>query len=102
MSASQTHAHATLSPDERTRLGRRAQLLAGASVTYNVVEAVIAGTAGIVAGSVALGGFGLDSVVEGSSGLIIMWQVRHRLPRSREREARRRRAVSVFAPAPPR
>ena len=77
MSASQTHGHTTLSSKERTRLGRRAQFLAGASVTYNVVEAVIAVTAGIVAGSVALVGFGLDSVVEVSSGLIILWQFRH-------------------------
>jgi divalent metal cation (Fe/Co/Zn/Cd) transporter len=97
MSASQTHAHATLSPVEQTRLGRRAQLLAGASVTYNVVEAVIAVTAGIVAGSVALVGFGLDSVVEVSSGLIILWQFRHRLPQSRERRALRLMAFSFFA-----
>ena len=48
-------------PDERARLGRRAQLLAAASVGYNLVEAVIAVTAGLVAGSVALVGFGLDS-----------------------------------------
>ena len=48
-----THAHPTLTAAERTRLGRRAQLLAGASVTYNVVEAIIAVAAGIVAGSVA-------------------------------------------------
>ena len=65
------HVHAA-PPHRRTtrrRLGRRAQLLAGASVTYNVVEAVIAITAGVVAGSVALVGFGLDSVVEVSSGV---------------------------------
>ena len=54
---------------ERARLGRRAQLLAAASVSYNVVEAVVAVTAGVVAGSVALVGFGLDSMVEVSSGL---------------------------------
>ena len=86
-----------LTAAERTRLGRRAQLLAGASVTYNVVEAVIAVTAGIAAGSVALVGFGLDSVVEVSSGLIILWQFRHRLPESRERQALRLMASSFFA-----
>ena len=69
------HVHTSdLPADERARLGRRAQLLAGASVAYNVVEAVIAVTAGLVAGSVALVGFGLDSVVEVSSGLIILWR----------------------------
>ena len=61
--------------------------LAGASVGYNALEAVIAITAGVVAGSVALVGFGLDSVVEVSSGLIILWQFRHRLPESREKQA---------------
>jgi divalent metal cation (Fe/Co/Zn/Cd) transporter len=82
---------------ERRRLGRRAQLLAAASVTYNVVEAVVAITAGVAAGSVALVAFGLDSVVEVSSGLIILWQFRHRLPESRERLALRMLAVSFFA-----
>jgi divalent metal cation (Fe/Co/Zn/Cd) transporter len=86
-----------LTAAERVRLGRRAQLLAGASVTYNVVEAVVAITAGVVAGSVALIGFGLDSVVEVSSGLIILWQFRHRLPESRERQALRLMAFSFFA-----
>jgi divalent metal cation (Fe/Co/Zn/Cd) transporter len=84
-------------PAERRRLGRRAQLLAGASVTYNVIEAVVAVSSGIVAGSVALVGFGLDSVVEVSSGLIILWQFRHPLPESRERRALRLLAFSFFA-----
>lgn len=82
---------------ERRRLGRRAQLLAGASVTYNVVEGGIAITAGLVAGSVALVGFGLDSLVEVSSGLIILWQFRHPRPESRERTALRLMALSFFA-----
>jgi divalent metal cation (Fe/Co/Zn/Cd) transporter len=87
----------TADPVQRRRLGRRAQLLAAASVTYNVVEAVVAITAGLVAGSVALVGFGLDSVVEVSSGLIILWQFRHRMPESRERQALRLLALSFFA-----
>lgn len=86
-----------VSPEDRRRLGRRAQRLAAASVAYNVIEAAIAITAGLVAGSVALVGFGLDSVVEVSSGLIILWQFRHRLPESRERQALRLIAVSFFA-----
>jgi len=82
---------------DRHRLGRRAQLLAAASVGYNTLEAVIAVTAGLVAGSVALVGFGLDSVVEVSSGLIILWQFRHSLPETRERQALRLIAMSFFA-----
>ncbi|MCW2788362.1 MAG: hypothetical protein JWP56_665 [Aeromicrobium sp.] len=81
----------------KARLGRRARMLAGLSVTYNVIEAVIAITAGLVAGSVALVGFGLDSVVEVSSGLIILWQFSHRIPESRERQALRLLAFSFFA-----
>lgn len=84
-------------PEERRRLGRRAQLLAATSVAYNAVEAVIAVLAGLAAGSVALIGFGLDSVVEVSSGLTILWQFRHRLPETRERQALRMLAVSFFA-----
>lgn len=87
----------TADPERRRQLSRRAQLLAGASVTYNLVEAVVAISAGIAAGSVALVGFGLDSVVEVSSGLIILWQFRHRLPESREQQALKLMALSFFA-----
>jgi divalent metal cation (Fe/Co/Zn/Cd) transporter len=98
--ATHTHTDATptrLTATDREHLGRQAQLLAGASVAYNVVEALIAITAGLVAGSVALVGFGLDSVVEVSSALIILWQFRHALPESRERQALRLMAFSFFA-----
>ncbi|MFD7160068.1 cation diffusion facilitator family transporter [Kribbella sp. NPDC059898] len=86
----------TTDPERRRKLSRRAQLLAGASVAYNIVEAVVAISAGAAAGSVALVGFGLDSVVEVSSGLIILWQFRHRLPETRERQALRLLALSFF------
>ncbi len=84
-------------PIRRRQLGRRAQLLAAASVSYNVIEALVAITAGLVAGSIALVGFGLDSVVEVSSGVIILWQFRHPLPESRERRALRLMALSFVA-----
>jgi divalent metal cation (Fe/Co/Zn/Cd) transporter len=95
--AAHVHARPDLTEVEKRRLGRRAQWLAGASVAYNGIEAVIAIAAGLVAGSVALVGFGLDSVVEVSSGLIVLWQFRHRLPESREQQALRLMAVSFFA-----
>ena len=67
-------------------------------MAYNLVEAAVAVTAGLVAGSVALVGFGLDSVVEvASSGLVVLWQFRHPLPETRERQALRLMAVSFFA-----
>lgn len=101
MSTVSEHDHASaaaaVSPADRARLGRRAQLFAAASVSYNAVEGVIAIGAGLVAGSVALIGFGLDSAIEVSSGLIILWQFRHRLPQSREQHALRLIALSFLA-----
>jgi len=83
--------------ERRRQLGRRAQWLAGASVGYNLAEAVVAISAGAVSGSVALVGFGLDSIVEVASGLIILWQFRHPFPQTRERRALRLIALSFFA-----
>jgi divalent metal cation (Fe/Co/Zn/Cd) transporter len=97
VSARTTPTFAALTAERRATLARRAQLLAGASVVYNVVEAVVAIAAGRVAGSAALIGFGLDSTVEVASGLIILWQFRHPLPESREQLAGRLIGLSFFA-----
>jgi divalent metal cation (Fe/Co/Zn/Cd) transporter len=83
-----------LTAGRRAALGRRAQAIAGASVAYNGVEAVVAVSAGTAAGSIALIGFGLDSVVEVFSGLVILWQFQHAVPQARERQALRLIAVS--------
>lgn len=97
MTTTSTVATQAPTAERRRRLGHRAQLLAGASVTYNVLEAVVAISAGLVASSVALIGFGLDSTVEVASGLVILWQFRHRLPETRERQALRLIGVSFLA-----
>jgi len=81
----------------RAQLALRAQLLAGASVAYNVIEAILAISWGRAADSAAMVGFGLDSTVEVASGLVILWQFRHQVPESREHTARRLIAVSFFA-----
>ncbi|WP_235506352.1 MULTISPECIES: cation transporter [unclassified Terrabacter] len=86
-----------LPPSRRAALVRRARLLAGASVAYNVVEAVVAIGSGRIADSTALVGFGLDSTVEVMSGLVILWQFGHPVPEEREHLARRLIAVSFFA-----
>lgn len=57
----------------RDQLARRIRLLVDATIAYNVVEAVVALTAGTAASSNALIGFGLDSVVEVSSAAVA-WQ----------------------------
>ena len=78
-----------LSPARRQVLRRRVRLLVAATISYNVVEAVIALGAGTVAGSVALIGFGLDSVIEVSSAAAIAWQFAGSDPERRERTALR-------------
>jgi divalent metal cation (Fe/Co/Zn/Cd) transporter len=55
-------------------LRRRIRLLAGLTLAYNVVEAVVALAAGTADGSGALIAFGLDSVVEVAAALAVLWQ----------------------------
>ncbi|MGW4211102.1 cation transporter [Lentzea sp. NPDC004789] len=78
-------------------LTRRVRLLVAATITYNVVEAVIALAAGTVASSTALIGFGLDSVIEVASAAAVAWQFSGSDPEARERTALRVIAVSFFA-----
>lgn len=78
-------------------LRRRVRLLVAATITYNVVEAVVAITAGALASSVALIGFGLDSVIEVGSAAAVAWQFAAPDPRHRERVALRVIAWSFFA-----
>ena len=59
---------------ERARLVRRARLLAWGGNAWHVVEFLVAVAAGIAASSVALVGFGLDSLVEAAAGLIVVWR----------------------------
>jgi divalent metal cation (Fe/Co/Zn/Cd) transporter len=86
-----------VSPRRRVRLNRRSLHLAYASAGYNLVEGVVAVAAGAAASSTALLGFGLDSFVEVSSALVVIWQFRSRIPEARERLALRLIAVSFFA-----
>ena len=81
-------------------LARRVRWLVAATITYNVVEAVVAITAGTIASSTALIGFGLDSVIEVSSAAAVAWQFSardHAVRESRERTTLRIIAVSFFA-----
>ena len=68
-----------------------------ATITYNVLEAVVAISAGTVAGSIALIGFGLDSVIEVSSAAAVAWQFSAPDPERREQVALRVIAGSFFA-----
>lgn len=88
----------TLAVDARRLvLSRRIRWFVAATITYNVVEAVVAITAGTVASSGALVGFGLDSVIEVSSAAAIAWQFAGGDPEAREKRALRIVAWSFFA-----
>lgn len=65
-----------MNAEDRVALVRRGLLLNYATISYNVLEAVIAIVAGVLAGSIALLGFGLDSVVEVSSSIAAQWRLR--------------------------
>ncbi|GAA4883889.1 cation diffusion facilitator family transporter [Pseudonocardia benzenivorans] len=81
----------------RDVLTRRIRLLVATTITYNVVEAVVAIAAGTVASSIALVGFGLDSVIEVSSAAAVAWQFAGPDPQRRERVALRLIAGSFVA-----
>ena len=81
----------------RTTLQRRIRLLVGATITYNVIEAVVALAEGTRVSSSALIGFGLDSVVEISSAAAVAWQFSATDPETREKAALRFIAMSFFA-----
>jgi divalent metal cation (Fe/Co/Zn/Cd) transporter len=61
---------------ERVRLQRRGVRLEWFTVTWNVIEAAVAITAGVVAGSVALVGFGVDSGIEVIAASALLWRFR--------------------------
>ena len=84
-------------PGERAALQRRIRRLVAATISYNVVEGVIAIGAGIGASSAALIGFGLDSSIEVVSALAVAWQFAGRDPEAREHVALRIIALSFFA-----
>ncbi|HKE75131.1 MAG TPA: cation transporter [Acidimicrobiales bacterium] len=84
-------------PAERVALQRRVRRLVAATISYNVVEGIVAVSAGIGASSAALVGFGLDSAIEVASALAVAWQFAGRDPGAREHVALRIIAVSFFA-----
>jgi divalent metal cation (Fe/Co/Zn/Cd) transporter len=84
-------------PRSVAALQRRVRLIVAATITYNVVEAAVAITAGTIASSAALVGFGLDSILEVLSAAAIAWQFAGSDHQARERVALRVVAVSFFA-----
>jgi divalent metal cation (Fe/Co/Zn/Cd) transporter len=88
----------TQPPTDRAALVRRAQLLARLGLAWHGVEAAVAIIAGVVAGSVALVGFGADSLVEAVAGFVLLWRFAgsRASSESAERKAQRLIALSFY------
>jgi divalent metal cation (Fe/Co/Zn/Cd) transporter len=83
--------------DRRAVLARRIRFFVAATITYNIIEAVVALGAGTAASSSALIGFGLDSLIEVSSAAAVAWQFAGSDHAAREKKALRFIAFSFFA-----
>ena len=88
--------------EARIRLASRARLLSWASLGYMAVEGGVGILAGVLAGSIALVGFGLDSVIEGFASAIIVWRFTgdRIFSEAAERRAQRLVAIQFFLLAP--
>jgi divalent metal cation (Fe/Co/Zn/Cd) transporter len=89
-------------PGERDRLIRRAKALSWLSLAWMTVEGTVAITAALIAGSVALLGFGIDSAIEGLASVIVIWRFTgtRRLSEHAELLAQKAVAISFFLLAP--
>jgi divalent metal cation (Fe/Co/Zn/Cd) transporter len=77
------------------RLARRARFLSWLSLAWMTVEGAVAITAGLVASSVALVGFGLDSAIEGFASLVIVWRFTGSRMFSHAAEMRAQKLVAI-------
>ncbi|NOS35143.1 MAG: hypothetical protein GQ522_00750 [Deltaproteobacteria bacterium] len=81
-----------------SRLHKKALLLSYFTVGYNLVEGIVSIFAGLLAGSIALVGFGLDSFVESLSGSVMIWRFRKQGKISKEEEERvEKKAIRLVA-----
>lgn len=76
-------------------LRQRALRLEWFTVSWNVLEAVVAIVAGVLAGSIALVGFGLDSVIETASAVILLWRLKQTGEAEEHAERRAVRMVGI-------
>jgi divalent metal cation (Fe/Co/Zn/Cd) transporter len=83
---------------DRARLERQARLLAWGGIGYHFIEFAVALVAGIAAGSIALIGFGADSLIEALAGFVVLWLFTgaRRGSQSAERRAQQLIAGSFF------
>src|SRR4051794_24645878 len=81
--------------EDRLTLVRRARALAWLGVGWHAIEAAIAILAGLAASSIALVGFGADSVVESAAGIIVLWRFAGGRASSEDAERRAQRLISI-------
>ena len=86
-----------LPAEETPRLRRRGLWLEYASMAWLTVEAGVAIISGVIASSIALIGFGLDSVIEFFAAAVVVWQLRGTISEKRESRALRLIAGTFFA-----
>jgi divalent metal cation (Fe/Co/Zn/Cd) transporter len=80
---------------EREQLVRRAKQLAWLGVGWHGVEAAIAVGAGLVAGSIALVGFGADSLIESFAGFILLWRFAASRATKEDAELRAQKLIAI-------
>ena len=93
--AATTRSTSAVSPERYRELARRVKLLSWLSLGAMTVEGAVAILAGILAGSIALVGFGLDSAVEGFASVIIIWRFTGSRVMSERAERRAQKLVAV-------
>ena len=74
-----------ISESQRASLVARGRRLEYLTIVWNSLEGIISIGAGLVAGSIALVGFGFDSLIEVSSGAALLWRLHMDAPEKRER-----------------
>ncbi|HEX6712352.1 MAG TPA: cation transporter [Thermoleophilaceae bacterium] len=88
-------APARVSAGDRERLVSRARLLAWIGLGWHVAEAAIAIAAGIAASSIALIGFGADSLIEAAAGVVVLWLMAGRRSSSPTAERRAQQLIAA-------
>jgi divalent metal cation (Fe/Co/Zn/Cd) transporter len=84
-----------IAPGPRGFLVRRARFLARLGLAWHAVEATVAIGAGLAASSIALMGFGADSLVESLAGVVLLWRLGEGRAQSEEAEHRAQRLIGL-------
>jgi divalent metal cation (Fe/Co/Zn/Cd) transporter len=81
--------------EDRAALVRRARALAGLGIAWHFAEAAIAILAGLAASSIALIGFGADSIIEAAAGFVVLWRFAGARSASAGAERRAQRLIAI-------